>query len=374
MESVIRLLRELIAIPSVNPCFDDGTGEVALADFLETYARNAGLEVQRQPVLEGRDNLLIRVQGRGSETILLEAHMDTVTAKGMTIPPFDPQLRDDKVFGRGACDTKASLAAMLQAMVEVARQGSPPKTVWLAAVVDEENAFQGVQHLLASGFRADYGIVGEPTELQLVIAHKGTVRGTIATRGVGAHSSQPEQGVNAILNMAKVLISLERYDTELRVRPHPLVGSPTLTVTVISGGRGLNLVPDFCQIGIDRRTLPDEDPLTAWDEVRQFLQSQPELLDLTLEIAQPTLEHWGMEVSADSLPVQQLKTACQKVGLTPQLKGVHYTTDASELVRCDIPAVVFGPGNIDQAHTAEEWVKIEQVVTAQKIFEALITI
>lgn len=373
MEAVIQLLRELVAIPSVNPYFADGTGEAALVDFLENYACKAGLEVQRQPVLDGRDNLLIRVQGRGSEAVLLEAHMDTVTAEGMTIPPFDPQVRDGKVFGRGACDTKASLAAMLQAMVEVAKKGSPPKTVWLAAVVDEENAFYGIQQLVASGFRADYGVVGEPTELRLVIAHKGAVRGTVTTRGISAHTSQPEQGVNAILSMAKVLTALERYDAELRIRPHPLVGNPTLTVTLIKGGRGLNLVPDFCQIWIDRRTLPDEDPLKAWDEVRQFLQSQPELLNWTVEIAEPTLVHWGMEVSADSLPVQQLKAACQQVGLTPQVCGVRYTTDASELVRGGIPTVVFGPGNIDQAHTAEEWVEIDQVISAQKIFEALIS-
>jgi len=172
MEPVIRLLCDLIAIPSVNPCFADGTGEAAIADFLETRARKAGLEVRRQPVADGRDNVLIGIVGQGNETILLEAHMDTVTAEGMTIPPFDPQVKDNRVFGRGACDTKASLAAMLQALIEIARKGTPPRTVWLAATVDEENAVLGVRKLIADGFRADYAVVGEPTDLRIVTPTK----------------------------------------------------------------------------------------------------------------------------------------------------------------------------------------------------------
>ncbi len=372
VEPVVKLLQDLIAIPSVNPCFPDGKGEKEIADFVVEYARKAGLEVHRQPVFEGRENVLIGAIGSSGETVLLETHMDTVTAEGMTIEPFNPQIKDGKVFGRGACDAKASLAAMLQALVEVARHGSPNRTVWLAAVVDEENGFNGVQQLMSSGFKADYAIVGEPTNLNIVIAHKGTVRGSITTRGVSAHSSQPEKGSNAIMHMAKVLAALERYDAELRMRSHPLVGSPTLTVTMIQGGRGSNLVPDFCQVKVDRRTLPNEDPLAAWDELKRFLQSQPELLEFTVEVGEPELVNWGMEVAEESLPVKRLYAACQQVGLQPQIIGVRYTSDASFLTRNGIPALLFGPGNIEQAHTAEEWVEIEQVVAAQKIFEALI--
>ncbi len=371
LEPVARLLQDLIAIPSVNPCFSDGKGEKEIADFVAEYARKAGLEVHRQPVLEGRENVLVGIIGSKDRTILLETHMDTVTAEGMTIEPFNPQIKDGKIFGRGACDAKASLAAMLQALVEIARRGSPGKTIWLAAVVDEENGFNGVQQLLSSGLKADYAIVGEPTSLNIVIAHKGTVRGTITTRGVSAHSSQPEKGSNAIMHMARVLTALERYDAELRMRLHPLVGSPTLTVTMIQGGRGANLVPDFCQVKVDRRTLPNEDPLAAWDDLKRFLQSQPELLDLTLEVEEPELVNWGMELSEDSLAVRQVLAACQQVGLQPQIVGVRYTSDASFLMRNGIPALLFGPGNIEQAHTAEEWVEIEQVVIAQKVFETL---
>lgn len=370
-EPVVKLLQELVAISSVNPCFPDGKGEKEIADFVAEYARKAGLEVYRQPVFDGRENVLVGVVGKGNETLLLETHMDTVTAEGMEIEPFNPQIKDGKIFGRGACDAKASLAAMLQALIEIAKRGSPPKTVWLAAVVDEENGFKGAQQLVSSGFRADYAVVGEPTNLNIVIAHKGTVRGNIVTYGVSAHSSQPEKGSNAILHMAKVLAALERYDSELKMRHHPLVGSPTLTVTMIHGGRGANLVPDFCQVKVDRRTLPNEDPLAAWDELKRFLKSQPELLDFTVEVCEPELVNWGMEVPEDSPPVKQLSAACQQVGLQPQIIGVRYTSDASFLTRSGIPSLLFGPGNIEQAHTAEEWVEIEQVIAAQKVFETL---
>ncbi len=370
-EPVIQLLCDLVAIKSVNPCFPDGKGEREIADFIAEYARKAGLEVHRQPVLEGRENVLIGVIGKSSETVLLETHMDTVTAEGMSIEPFKPQIKGGKVFGRGACDAKGSLASMLQGLVEVARHGSPNRTIWLAAVVDEENGFNGAKKLLASGIKADYAIVGEPTSLNIVTAHKGTVRGNISTTGVSAHSSQPEKGSNAIMHMAKVILALERYDDELRVRQHPLVGSPTLTVTMISGGRGVNLVPDFCQIKVDRRTLPNEDPTAAWEELKRFLQSQPDLIDLTFEVSEPDLVNWGMEVTADNLPVQRLISACEKVGIKTQMLGVCYTSDASVFARNGLQAVLFGPGNIDQAHTADEWVEIEQVILAQKVFETL---
>lgn len=372
IEPVVKLLSDLVAIPSVNPCFDDGNGEKEIADFVAEYARKVGLEVHRQTVLEGRENVVVGILGSGDETILLETHMDTVTAKGMTIEPFKPEIKDGKLFGRGACDAKASLAAMLQALVEVANRGTPKCTVWLAAVVDEENGFNGAQKLLSSGLNAHYAIVGEPTSLNIVIAHKGTVRGKIVTKGISAHSSQPEKGSNAINHMAKVILALERYDAELRVRQHPLVGSPTLTVTMISGGSGANLVPEFCQITVDRRTLPNEDPMAAWDELKRFLQSQPDLLDLNFEFAEPDLVNWGMEVSADSLPAKRLIYACEKFGIAPQLLGVRYASDASVLMQGGIPSVLFGPGSIDQAHTSNEWVEIEQVVAAQKVFEALI--
>jgi acetylornithine deacetylase len=371
LEPVVRLLRDLVAIASVNPCFDDGTGEKEIAEFVATYAQKAGLEVHRIPVDEGRENVLIGLVGQGAETVLWETHMDTVTAQGMTIPPFDPKLEDGRVFGRSACDAKASLAAMLQALVEVAKRGSPPRTIWLAAVVDEENGFRGVQKLVESGFRANYAVVGEPTELNIAIAHKGTVRGSIITRGISAHSSQPEKGINAILRMARVLLALERYDGELKMQVHPLVGSPTLVATVIQGGRGLNLVPDFCQVKVDRRTLPNEDPAVAWEDLKRFLQTQPELLEFEVEVSEPELLNWGMEIPADSVPVQRLSVACQQVGLQPQIIGVRYTSDASFLVRNGIPAMLFGPGSIEQAHTADEWVAVEQVIAAQKVLEVL---
>lgn len=318
LKPVVKLLSDSVSIPSVNPCFADGVGEKEIAEFVATYAQRVGIEVHRISVDVDRENIIVGMVGKGAETVLWETHMDTVTAERMTIPPFEPRIEDGKLFGRGACDAKAGLAAMLQALIETAKRGSPPKTVWLAAVVNEENGFKGVKQLVASGLKVDYAIVGEPIGFDISIAHKGTVRGSITTRGVSAHSSKPRKGANAILRMTKVLQALERYDAELKVRVHPLVGSPSLTVTMIQGGRGLNLVPDFCQIKVDRRTLPNEDPIAAWNEVRQFLQNWPELLECEVEVDEPEVINWGMEVPANSTPVQTLSAACQKAG--PQLR------------------------------------------------------
>ncbi|MCS7224930.1 MAG: ArgE/DapE family deacylase [Armatimonadetes bacterium] len=370
LEPVVRLARELIAIKSVNPCFPDGNGEGDLAQFIYDFARKKGLDVSLQPVSPGRSNVLIRRDGNGKETILLEGHMDTVTAEGMTIDPFDPLLDDDRLYGRGACDAKGCLAAMLQSVAD--KKGQQGPDVLLAAVVDEENGFSGVQALVASGIKADFAVVGEPTQLAVVIAHKGVVRGFVKTRGISAHTSQPEEGINAIQRMARLLLVLDRYDKELRMKSHSLVGSATLTVSFIQGGRGLNLVPDECTVGLDRRTLPSEDPMLAWEELRRFLKSQPEFVEGEGLLEEPVLVNRGMEIAADSLPVQRLMAAIRSLGFSSEPIGVPYTTDAGELVRGGIASVVFGPGNIQQAHKADEWISVQQLRQAKAIFDRLI--
>ncbi len=370
MDDVVRLARDLIAIKSVNPCFPDGNGEKEIADFIASYARKKGLDVEVQPVSDGRSNVLIWRTGKGKERLLLEGHMDTVTAEGMSIDPFDPAISDDRLFGRGSCDAKGSLAAMIQAVADAKKRNGPD--VLLAAVVDEENGFTGVQQLVASGIGADYAIVGEPTALSVVIAHKGVVRGFLRTRGVSAHTSQPDQGVNAITRMARLLLALDRYASALRMKSHALVGSATLTVSSIKGGRGLNLVPDFCEVGLDRRTLPGEDPLQAWDELRRFLMNQPEFLEAEGELDDPILVNGGMEVAPDSPPVERLTVAMTVVGREPRVIGVPYATDAGELVRAGIPSAVFGPGSIENAHKADEWVSVDQLIQCKIILERLI--
>src|SRR2546422_694251 len=264
MSKTEKLLRELIALPSVNPAFLPAShpraGEQRVADFLAVCAARAGLEVDFQQVLPDRSNLLARLSpaNKVRQRILLAPHLDTVNGSE---PQFIPRTRNGQLFGRGACDTKGPLAAMLVALCELARSRQRPKEteIIFAGLVDEENAQAGSRALVASGLKADLAIVGEPTRLQVVTAHKGDLWLRLETRGKAAHGSRPELGKNAIHEMARIVELLETsYARTLRRRKHRLLGHPTVSVGSIAGGSQPNIVPDRCLISIDRRMVPGE--------------------------------------------------------------------------------------------------------------------
>lgn len=375
MSDAVKLLADLVAIPSVNPgdraVSGPGYTEREVVNYLEAFLRRAGIDCERQEVLPERENLIAVVEGRdASRTLFLQSHTDTVEVEGMTIEPFQPVIRDGKLYGRGACDAKGQVAAMLTALVHVVRRGRPPTNVAVIAGCEEEYRFRGVLKLLESGFRATAGVVGEPTELNLVIAHKGTVRWYLRTRGVTAHSSNPHLGQNAIYRMARIIAALERYAEALQARPaHPLVGPPTLSVTMISGGRQINVVPDECQITLDRRMIPGEDFAGVFADLRQFLRTQ---VDVEPEW-ETIIEDWSMEIPRDEPIVQRLEGILRDVtGHPPQVGGVAYGTDASKFVRAGIPTVVFGAGSIRQAHTAAEYLELDQLEQAVEVHTRLL--
>ena len=422
---VEELLGKLISISSVNPFGREEFswppyGEAKIAEFVGDYMQGLGLKVEFQEVLPGRPNVIVTMEGRegegalqgtlhgsgiaprgsrvalqdrgetpqaqnerqgyggraGSRALLLEAHMDTVQVENMAIDPFIPKVEGGRLFGRGACDDKSSLAAMMLALKLIKESDyTPEATVYLAAVADEEYKFRGVRHLLESGIRADAGIVGEPTDLDVVIAHKGCVRWRIITRGKAVHSSRPEEGVNAIHKMADVIVGMRRkleplYDA----RRHPLVGTPTLSVGLISGGVGVNTVPDECTIHIDRRLLPGEkadEVLQEFREVFEELKAQDPSLDVRME--EPYLIDIPVEISAEEPVVRCLVEASQAVLGDARIKGVPYGTDASKIAASGIPSVVFGPGSIVNAHSPSEFVEVWQVRKAAEIIAEAIT-
>ncbi len=264
MTKTEKLLRELIALPSVNPAFlparHPHAGEQRVAEFLAATAAQAGLDVEFQPVAGGRSNLLARLSPRGQarQRVLLAPHLDTVNAAE---EQFTPAQRNGRLFGRGACDTKGPAAAMLAALCELARGGPRPADteITFAGLVDEEHGQAGSRALVASGLRADLAIVGEPTRLEVVTAHKGTLWLELETRGKSAHGSCPELGRNAVHAMARIVDLLQTaYAAQLRRRRHRLLGCGTVSVGAICGGTQANIVPDRCTILIDRRTLPGE--------------------------------------------------------------------------------------------------------------------
>jgi acetylornithine deacetylase/succinyl-diaminopimelate desuccinylase-like protein len=354
------LLAELIALPSVNPAFlpphHPQAGEKDVADFLAATAARAGLEVEFQKVLPGRANVLARLlpKNKIQQTILLAPHLDTVGAAGTQ---FIPQRKNGRLHGRGACDTKGSVAAMLTALCELANSKPRPLAteIVFAGLIDEENAQAGSRALAAGGFKADLAIVGEPTKLQVVTAHKGSLWLELSTRGRAAHGATPHLGQNAIHEMARIVDALEAdYAAQLKGRKHKLLGAGTVNVGKISGGTQPNIVPDSCAIAIDRRTLPGETETSVRHEITALLRAKK----LSAKISSTKLAP-ALPLETDfRLPLVQtfLRTAGQKKKL-----GVDYFCDAAVLAAGGIPSVVFGPGDIAQAHTADEWISLSEL-------------
>ena len=374
MNPATSLLADLVAIPSMNPMGRGRTGpeysEQSLAEVICSFMRKNAIDAELQPGIPGHPNVIGRISVGAPQTILLEAHLDTVHADSMTVKPFDPVVRDGKLYGRGSCDTKGSIAAFLQAVTNaVKKAGRLRYNVVLLFVSDEEYRFTGAQHAVKKGLQADFGIVGEPTQLRIVRAHKGVTRWKIVTKGIAAHSAYPERGRNAIYSMSRIVSRLETHAAELNsVTPHPVLGSPTLSVGVIEGGQAVNIVPDRCWIEIDRRTLPNETTQTVIEPVRSLLQDLPDW-----EIKEPHLSVSGMEVSATAPVVQALSGVMKEVLGDVVVEGAQYATDAGIYNAVGIPTVVFGPGDIAQAHTASEYISLEQLDDAVTIIERLLT-
>ncbi len=375
MSNTAHLLRELIAIPSVNPAFlpagDARAGESRVADYLAHKADRAGLEIEFQQVFPGRANLLARLTpagGRIKRRILLAPHMDTVGVADEV--QFKPALKNGRLHGRGACDTKGSVAAMFGALLELTAGGPRPQEteIIFVALVDEESGQAGSRKLAASGLKADLAIVGEPTLCRVVTAHKGDLWLQLETRGRAAHGATPHLGRNAVHEMAGAVHLLETdYAASLKRRKHPLLGHGTINVGQIAGGKQPNIVPDKCSIQIDRRTLPGERDAAVRREIVQFLRKggvKVTLADLRGSEPAPALQ------TDHRLPMVQslFKSARQQDPL-----GVDYFTDGGVLSAAGMPCVVFGPGSIAQAHTVDEWVAISQLEKATRILRSFMS-
>ena len=337
-----------------------------MAGFLSQAARRAGLDTSLQEVFPGRTNILARLTPKGSvrHRVLLAPHLDTVGFPNLDAL-LTPSLKGDRLTGRGACDTKGCVAAMFSAVLAVAKSGVRPAATEIVFVglVDEENGQGGSRHYAKYGDKADLAIVGEPTRLQVVTAHKGDLWLQLKTHGRSAHGATPHLGRNAVLEMARVVEVLEtRYAATLRRRSHPLLGSPTVNVGVIRGGNQPNIVPNECVISIDRRTLPGE----TEDGVKQEIQTLLKKAGLTAEF--DTLRLAPCEALETSPELPGVKALCRAAGRRRTL-GVHYFCDAAPLAAGGIPSVVFGPGDIAQAHTAEEWISVESLRRGSAILE-----
>lgn len=370
------LLSDLVAIPSVNPAFRGGDepdawfGEAAIAAYVAAWLGEHGAEVELDEVLPGRCNVVARLKGCAARRRLAwECHLDTVQVSGMTIEPFRPVVRDGRLYGRGAVDDKGCLAAFMLALGDLARNPAPVDVI-LVAAVDEEYQFRGVLHHLERGERADGGVAGEPTGLRIVSACKGCLRWEIEVRGRAAHSSQPERGIDAIAIATELLVQLRRtFGARLAARTHPLLGRGSLVCSLIDGGEGLNTVPALCRLTFDRRTLPHETGADAWQAIAAEVDRFAAGLDPQAQVVMhpPFIDSISMEVAPDAAIVAAARASCRAEGLPDELLGVSFGSDASKMTRAGIPTIIFGPGNIDQAHTADEFVTVAEVARARRM-------
>ena len=373
MTEVIDTLAELVRINSVNPEWA-GPGEAELAKWVRRFFERAGIEVWEEETIPGRKNVMARIPGTDSNRrILLEAHMDTVSVTNMDFDPFEPVVESDRMLGRGSCDVKGGLAAMMHAVVAVKETGEiPPCEIIFAAVVDEEHAFRGVLKLiefLRKGSLPEAAVVAEPTELRTVRANKGVLRWNVTTRGKSVHSSNPNLGKSAISDMARVILALEEHFSELEKETHPLVGTKTGSIGVIEGGAQVNLVPDRCQIKIDRRLLPGETAQEALAQCEEALKNlRAKHPQIEVEMEPPFLTDEAMETPADARVVETASRILRSMGLEGQSTGVSFGCDCTKLSRAGIPGIIFGPGSIERAHTSNEFVEINQVQKALEFY------
>jgi acetylornithine deacetylase len=385
---VTSTLQQLIRIPSVNPMGRPVAGEIyyeaRLTDFLQGFFERLGTPWHRQPVAPQRDNIVARLDGnRPDRAVVFEVHQDTVPADGMTVDPWEPKIRDGRLYGRGACDNKGPMACMLTAFARLAeRRPAEMPTVIMACTVNEENGFTGAERLARLWSAGDDPllerlpdamVVAEPTSFNVVVTHKGVVRWRCHTTGRAVHSSCPEQGENAIYHMQHVIAACERYDGHLAsASADELLGRPTINLGTIEGGICVNAVPDRCTIELDRRLLPDEAPQEARQAaIDWFGDHLPSHLQGRVKHDPSFLACHGLENQIGGVWAEHVKAAARSADVESQQVGVAYATDAPFFARLGIPTVVFGPGSIEQAHTADEWISVSALYTGVEAYYRL---
>lgn len=364
------LARLLVSIPSVNPTLaPGGAGEAAVAEVAAGLLDAWGFTVTVEEVAAGRPNVVAHLDGDGPH-LLLNGHLDTVGVEGMTIDPWAADLVDGRLVGRGSCDMKGGVAAMMAAGFRLAAHGPRPRLT-IALTADEEHASIGMAAFVAGDTPgADLAIVCEPTELTLMPAHKGFVWLDATFRGVAAHGSRPEVGIDAIRHAALYLAALEDHALELSSREaHALLGHGSFHAGTIEGGTAESVYPDLCSLLIERRTMPGETAkqvLADFEAVLGRLAQSESTLDAAIEV---TLARPGTEVSESHALVAGLIGAMKAEGVPPLVEGMTAWVDAAFLNEAGIPAVCFGPGSIEQAHTRDEWVDVTQIARCADVLE-----
>jgi acetylornithine deacetylase/succinyl-diaminopimelate desuccinylase-like protein len=384
-----KLLFDLVSINSANPDYsEDAPGEKEIGGFIYDFFKSHKIDCIKQDTINGRFNVIAKVEGKkSSPSIVLCSHLDTVYLDGMDFKPF---MDDINIYGPGSCDTKASIAIMMSALAGYCKKTSARDlNVYFAGVVSEESRHIGIRRLIEDFDscigKADFFIIGEPTNLDIGIAHKGSLKFTIKTIGKNAHGSTPHLGLNAINMMGELIVAIDNeivpeYDSI----NDELLGKPTINIGTIAGGRAFNIVPDNCCIEIDRRMLPSETVKQVLgrfseliDKLKKNQVKNPEDGHLKVQDKQKAVFDGAVDMVKDYIPylkiekenkfLKSFERVCKDIYNKSSIIGLPYATDGGFSSEFGIPTVVFGPGDINNCHKLEEFVPREQVVLGNMI-------
>lgn len=378
-EQVVALLGQLTAIESVNRNFEHANttrAEERMAAFVGECVRGMGMQVELRDYQPGRPNLIAHWpdQGRHAKTsLMLGAHMDTVTVDGMTVDPFRLTVREGRAYGRGTCDTKGSMAAYLTAL-RIAREAGalPTDKLYFVATASEETGCQGAAALMGTGFRATAAIVGEPTMCRVMTCHKGPLWMTVETRGRSCHASMPDHGVNAVELMGRVVAFVHGpWQERIKRSSHPVLGRSTMSVTTITGGSKINIIPSECRAEIDGRFIPGQETTAVVEEFRRELAAYLGDDRCFSIISQETYP--SLNCPTDAPIARKVLEVCRQANGQQTPLGVNYFADTGPFDQAGIQSVLVGPGDIAQAHTADEYIELDQLYQGTEIILNLLT-
>ena len=359
-ELEIKLAKELIARDSQNP---PGI-ETPVAEFIYDYLKGIGLNPEKQYYDKDRNRFNVLVIGRNNPTLLINGHMDTVPINDPEQWKHNPfgEISDGKLFGRGSSDTKGQIACLLAAM-----KSQFSEKIAYVFNVEEETSLGGIGKVmqLKKGKLKNikYSISLEPTDGKIMIANKGLYAFEVTARGKTAHSSHPEDGDNAIYSIAKTALKIEDYNTKLNKITHPLLGHASASVNIINGGTADNVIPDLATTIVDRRVLPNEDPVKVEKEFRDVVSPMETRFTNRVE---------ACETSPNSRIVVEIQSHLKNMGMDDKLYGFNATSELSEISKHDIEGIIFGTGELAQCHKPDEHITLDELRLGARIFEALL--
>ncbi|MHB1253536.1 MAG: M20 family metallopeptidase [Candidatus Humimicrobiaceae bacterium] len=374
-EELLDILKDLIRIPGHVNC-EGQENKISLhtAGVLEKEKIDTKLQV----VEPGRKNVIGRIYGKNKgKSLALNGHLDTVPPNG-SMKSYEPIIYDGKLYGLGSSDMKGAVAAILYSLILVKRARIDlDGDLYFTGVIGEESGGTGTRFLINSGFKPDYAVVGEPTSLNIVNSHKGCFLVDVIIEGKAAHASIPQKGANAIAAMGNFICKINNeYVPKLNKRIQEGAGSPTISFGIISGGKKVNIVADHCVLNIDRRWITSESNEIIIPELEKYLKdvcNQNADLKYSIVPALPPEGYFGPFFIPESHELVKIsKEAVIFSGRKPEVTSMSGWTDGATILHAGIPTVILGPGNMEQAHTADEWINISELIDAVKVYLSLI--